>query len=152
MARKSGSSGPLEVRDEFGFKLGEVARLWRAEIGRQLKPMNLSFMQWTTLNQLARVDDELVQKDLAALVGMEGPAMVGVLDRLVESGWVERRVAAQDRRANTVHLTDEGRRLLRTTEKGLHEMRARLLGDVSEAELKRSIAVFAGVLERAGRS
>ena len=148
MGRRDRSGDAKEIRHEFAYKLGEVARLWRGQIDRQLKPLGLSFMQWSTLYQLSRVDREVVQKDLASLVAMEGPAMVGVLDRLVNAGWVERRVAARDRRANTVHLTAGGRRILKRAEKELHEMRARLLCDLSEAEQQRTISVFERVTAR----
>jgi MarR family transcriptional regulator for hemolysin len=132
-------------RFEFAVKLGELARLWRAQIDRHLRPLSLSFMQWQTLTQLARADKELVQKELAAIVGVEGPTMVGVLDRLVERDLVERRVAAHDRRANTVHLTDAGTEILRLAEVELHILRDVLLADLSGEELDICIRVFGHV-------
>jgi MarR family transcriptional regulator for hemolysin len=129
-------------RFEFAVKLGELARLWRAQIDRHLRPLSLSFMQWQTLTQLARADKDPVQKELAAIVGVEGPTMVGVLDRLVERDLVERRVAAHDRRANTVHLTDGGNAILGLAEVELHKLRDVLLADLSGEELDICIRVF----------
>ena len=137
------------LRQTFGYHIGEVARLWRGQIDRHVRPLGLSFMQWLTLLQLSRADKHFVQKDLAQAVGIEGPTMVGVLDRLVEAGLVERRVAAHDRRANTVHLTGSGRAMLRAADKEISKLRDGLLDGLSEAELRTTIAVLAQVGERA---
>lgn len=123
--------------------------MWRGQIDRHVKPLGLSFLQWLTLSQLAAASRTVVQKDLATLVGIEGPAMVGVLDRLVMAGLVERRVAVHDRRANTVHLTSDGRRKLRGAELALAEVRDRLLQDLSDAELESVSDVFERIVARA---
>ncbi len=137
------------LRQTFGYHIGEMARLWRGQIDRHVRPLGLSFMQWVTLLQLSRATDDVVQKDLAQAVGIEGPTMVGVLDRLVRAGLVERRVAAHDRRANTVHLTAAGRAILRAAEKNVGKLRDALLEGLSEAELRTTIAVLAHVAGRA---
>ena len=68
--------------------------------------------------------------------------MVGVLDRLVESHLVERRVAAHDRRANTVHLTGGGRKILRAADRELAALRDTLLEGLTDTELETCIRVF----------
>ena len=143
------ASDDATLRQAFGYHIGEMARLWRGQIDRHVRPLGLSFMQWVTLLQLSRATDDVVQKDLAQAVGIEGPTMVGVLDRLVRAGLVERRVAAHDRRANTVHLTAAGRAILRAADKNVGKLRDALLEGLSEAELRTTIAVLAHVAERA---
>ena len=143
------ASDDATLRQTFGYHIGEMARLWRGQIDRHVRPLGLSFMQWVTLLQLSRATDDVVQKDLAQAVGIEGPTMVGVLDRLVRAGLVERRVAAHDRRANTVHLTAAGRAILRAADKEVGKLRDALLEGLSETELRTTIAVLAHVAERA---
>ena len=143
------ASDDATLRQAFGYHIGEMARLWRGQIDRHVRPLGLSFMQWVTLLQLSRATDDVVQKDLAQAVGIEGPTMVGVLDRLVRAGLVERRVAAHDRRANTVHLTAAGRAILRAADKNVGKLRDALLEGLSEAELRTTITVLAHVAERA---
>ena len=55
----------------FAVSLGDVARLWRGQIDRRLRPCGLSFMQWLTLSQLSRAGRDVGQKDLAALVSID---------------------------------------------------------------------------------
>ncbi len=133
----------------FAVSLGDVARLWRGQIDRRLRPSGLSFMQWLTCSQLSRAGSDVVQKDLAALVSIEGPTMVGILDRLVASGLVERRVSSQDRRANTVHLTMSGHDKLREAEEYLRVLREELLNGLSGPDLEAAIRVFKHIVERA---
>lgn len=133
----------------FAVSLGDVARLWRGQIDRRLRPGGLSFMQWLTCMQLSRAGEDLVQKDLAARVSIEGPAMVGILDRLVSAGLVERRVSTQDRRANTVHLTTSGHDKLHEVEGELRDLRQELLSGLSDADLETGIRVFNHIVKRA---
>ncbi len=149
VVRGDDASDDVTLRQTFGYHIGEMARLWRGQIDRHVRPLGLSFMQWVTLLQLSRATDDVVQKDLAQAVGIEGPTMVGVLDRLVRAGLVERRVAAHDRRANTVHLTAAGRAILRAADKNVGKLRDALLEGLSEAELRTTIAVLGHVAERA---
>ncbi len=148
-ARTDPEIGQAERRREFASRFGDLVRPWRGQISRHVKPLGLTFMQWTTLTQLSNLDEDVVQKDLASLVGIDGPTMVGVLDRLVEAGLVERRVAAHDRRANTVHLTGGGRAILRVADTEIGKLRDVLLEGLSDAELRAAIAVLAHVGARA---
>ena len=133
----------------FSAALGEVARLWRGQIDRCVRPLGLSFMQWLTLSLLARLGEGLVQKDLASAVGIESPTMVGILDRLVDADLVERRVAPNDRRAKTVHLTRRGHALLAKSEVGLRELRETLLDGLSESDILAGTRVLEHVANRA---
>ena len=92
---------------------------------------------------------DVVQKDLAALVTIEGPTMVGILDRLVKSGFVERRQSPQDRRANTVHLTDDGQQKLQEIEGDLRALREEMLAGLSSADLETGTRLLKHIAERA---
>ncbi len=99
-------------QDRFGERMGEVFRHWRQEMDRRLRPLGLSFAQYSVLRALERAEGGLVQKAIAEALAMEGPTLVGVLDRLAAAGLIERREAAHDRRAKLVVLMQDGRDLL----------------------------------------
>ncbi len=138
-----------ETLDEFGVKLGEMGRLWRTQMHRRLKSVGLGYMQWSALRYLAQVGDGCVQKDLAVALGIEGPTMVGVLDRLVAMDLVKRREAQHDRRFKTVHLAPTAHDLLDRAENELRGLRAEMLRDVPEADIKTCIRVFEAMAEQA---
>ena len=137
------------LRKDFGYRVGEVARLWRGLIDRSLKPVGLSFLQWSTLTQLSRAQTGLMQKELALRVSIETPTMVGVLDRLVKGGYAQRRVSSTDRRANTVHLTAKGEAILIESETHLQTLRAGLLSEFSDDDLQLGLALLGRIVDRA---
>jgi DNA-binding MarR family transcriptional regulator len=63
---------------------------------------------------LAKVDDSpgVDQATLAGLIAYDKVTLGGVVDRLVQKGFLRREVSKQDRRARVLTLSDEGQALL----------------------------------------
>jgi DNA-binding MarR family transcriptional regulator len=57
----------------------------------------------------------LTASKLAAILGMQRPAVSRVLKSLVARGWIERRRSEDDQRAVRVHPTSAGKQLLQAT-------------------------------------
>lgn len=110
-------------RERFGRLIGEIHRLWRLRMNERLRPLGLSQSRWTTLRTLHREGEGIAQAELAARVGIEAPTLVGILDGLVHSGYVVRRVSPEDRRVRTVHLTPRAQRQLAEIERVATELR-----------------------------
>jgi len=141
----------MNQREQFGQLLGETARAWRAALDRRLAPVGLSGARWRVLLHLARTDVPLSQKELAHRIGIEGPTLVALLDRMVQDQWVERRPSDSDRRSNTVHLTARARRTIRRIEATAAALREELLSGVSKDELDGCARVLARIRDRAER-
>jgi len=120
----------------FGQLLGETARLWRSALDRRLAPLGLSRAQWQVLLHVVRSDEGLSQKELARRVGVEAPTLVGLLDRMARSGWIERTPCGHDRRSKIVHLTEHARGLIDRIEAIAAEVRGELLRDHDRDELE----------------
>ncbi len=131
-----------DVRDAFSAGLRDVGRLLRGEIDRRLRPLGLSYLQWATLTYLARAGDGVVQKDLAASLGIDGPSMVGILDRLVKAGLVERREVPADRRFKAVYLTDAAAAVLAQGEAETRALHRSILAGVPREDIETCIHVF----------
>jgi MarR family transcriptional regulator for hemolysin len=123
------------LQDNFGALLAETARAWRNKLDQRLKPLGLSQAKWFTLLQLDRHGEGKTQKELAILLEIEGPTLVGLLDRLAHDGWIERREADYDRRAKTVHLQPKARELLRDINEIAASLRRELLSDITFEEI-----------------
>lgn len=122
--------------EHFAVLLAETARAWRNKLDQRLRPLGLSQAKWFTLLQLGRHGEGKTQKELATLLGIEGPTLVGLLDRLAHDGWIERREAAYDRRAKTVHLQPKARELLRDINEIAASLRQELLADITFEEIE----------------
>lgn len=135
--------------EHFGQLLGETARAWRFALDRRLQPVGLSRARWLVLLHLARAEQPLTQKELAARVGIESSTLVGQLDRMMRDGWVERQPSANDRRSNRVHLTPRARSVIDHIEAAAAELRDELMQGLSEADLQRCMRLLAQIKQRA---
>ena len=81
----------------LGFLLHDVARLLRKRFEQKAKGLGLTRSQWQILAHLAQ-NDGIQQGMLADLLELEPISLVRILDRLEQSGLVERRAHPTDRR------------------------------------------------------
>ena len=93
----------------FGLELVEMAHKWRRLLDTRLRPEGLSQATWRTLFFVSRATNGIQQKDLAVAIGIEGPSLVRLLDRLESEGLLERQISPEDRRGKIVDLTELGR-------------------------------------------
>jgi len=98
----------------FGAWLGLAVAYQRHHrvLTERLKPLEVSVAQLDVLANL-HVTGACRQKELAARLLVTKANVTGLLNRLVDRGWVERREDADDRRANQVVLTRAGKRVAR---------------------------------------
>ncbi|SNB78301.1 transcriptional regulator, MarR family [Arboricoccus pini] len=147
------STPPISAaRQTFGLRLLRVSRLWRRAVNEVLARYNLSESTSLPLFLLRAGGSGLRQGALAAQLGIEGPSLVRLLDRLAAEGLVERWPDPSDRRARTVHLTPSGLALVERIDEVLTDTRLRLTGQVSEAELEVCLGVFDQVETSAARA
>lgn len=137
---------------EFGYQLAFVARRWRRELDEALSGFGLTDASWRPLVHLGRLGEGARQNDLARSLGIEGPSLVRLLDRLAAAGFLERREDPSDRRAKTLHLTPEGRRLVDRLVAVVSDACASLLDEVDEADFAACMRVFARLAARAEKS
>lgn len=123
------------ARDDFGFRLYLVARLWRREVDEALGRYGLSAATWQPLLHVSRLGEGIRQRDLAESLGIEGPSLVRLLDTLETQGLIERREDESDRRAKAVHLTEDGRTLVEGIRGIAAEVRERLLAGVADEDV-----------------
>lgn len=88
----------------FGFLVHDVSRLLRKRFDRRARGLGLTKSQWIVLVHLAR-HEGIHQVGLAEILELEPATLARHVDRLQETGWVERRPDPADRRAWRLHLT-----------------------------------------------
>jgi MarR family transcriptional regulator for hemolysin len=141
---------PLDDQEQFGFRIGLVARLWRGEIDRQLATFGLTESRWLTLLHLSRLPESVTQRELAEAVGVQGPTLVRTLDRLEAEGLIERRTEAADRRTKSVHLRAEAAPILERIEEAAAAVRAEIFSDISHTEVTTCLKVFDQIAGKLG--
>ena len=98
------------VADSVGPRLRMAAKSARMLLERHLSHAGASFGNWTVLATLEG-GGPMIQRALAASLGIEGPTLTRHLDRLEELGLIRRNRTGADRRYARVELTAAGQTL-----------------------------------------
>ena len=99
------------MSDSLGFLISDVSRLMRRRFDERAREVGATRAQWRTLTTLSR-NEGLNQGALADLLEVEPITLCRMIDRLEESGLVERRRDPADRRAWQLFLTDKSKPIL----------------------------------------
>ena len=129
------------VHRHFMSLMAQMNRQWRRVIDRQLQPLGLTEATWLPLLHLARAEQPMRQKDLAASLLLDSSSVVRLIDGLESGGLVER-CEDTDRRAKTIHLTPLGQSTVKRVEELVRESRNGILACVPEHELEQTFRVL----------
>lgn len=105
-------------------------------------PGSISEASLFPLITIGRLGEGVRQNAVAEEIGVEGPGLVRLLDMLAEQQLIERREDPEDRRAKTLWLTDDGRKLRLRIEEYLTDIRTRMLSSHSREELAAALRVL----------
>ena len=133
---------PALARDEFLFKLFRTRNRIRFALDAVFKPLGVTDATWRVLFYLHRRGDGCMQKDLANEMGIEGPTLVRLLDRLEEQGLIQRQPAPHDRRGKMVYLTDGAEPVISQLQELSSKSLSSLLDTITDAEMETCVNVF----------
>jgi MarR family transcriptional regulator, transcriptional regulator for hemolysin len=119
-----------------------ASRQWQRLVDTALSEYGISGACTSPLLLIGRSGGGIRQVALAQQLGMEGPSLVRLLDRLGEQGLVRRESDSSDRRANLLWLTDEGQALVGRLEARLVELRGDVFGALSAAEIQANLKLW----------
>jgi MarR family transcriptional regulator for hemolysin len=133
------------VEERFSAALHATARSWRLAIDARLKDLGIGqavehrhaegvgFLAHAGM--IAKSKEAPSQRELADLLGIEGPSVVSMLDRLERDGLVRRAPSPLDRRVKLAHLTDDGRALYARVRKEADAFRVSMLDGLPQETL-----------------
>lgn len=136
------------TKELFGIAIGDCARIWRNKVNERLRPLGLSQATWLTLWNLSWFPEGLGQAELAERLGIEGPTLVRLLDRLEKDGLVQRIASVDDRRRKVVVLTESARPLLGQVKKIIAELRMDVMEAIPDEQLAAGLQLLKLVQER----
>ena len=140
---------PAPNTNEFGLLLFGTARAWRTKLDQRLRPLGLSQGKWRTLIHLSQGGNKLTQKEIAERMGIEGPTLAGLLDRLQEDGWIKRRESPSDRRCKIVHLQRRSKAVLEEIFNTAQGLRHELIENIPPHDLEACIRVLTQIRKKA---
>ncbi|WP_176038228.1 MarR family winged helix-turn-helix transcriptional regulator [Brucella tritici] len=135
-------------RSQFGIRFSLLARRWRRALDIRLAEAGLTDATWVPLVHLHQTGGGLTQKELAALVGIDGSSLVRLLDILCRQGLAERRVDERDSRARLVHLTAQGEKRVAEIRQELAKGEKEMLADLSDDDIATILRSFDSIEHR----
>jgi len=127
-----------ESSSNLGFLMHDVARLMRKRFEQHARGLGLTRSQWQVLAYLSR-NEGISQTGLADLLDVEPITLSRIVDRLVETGFVDRTPHATDRRVWCLRLTEAARPKLKQVRELGERTRRETLAGVSDSDRQRLI-------------
>jgi MarR family transcriptional regulator for hemolysin len=103
----------FDFENSIGFIVNRTAKALIYVFDQELrKKIGITFGQWKIIVILANNNDGLSQKEIANKLGLDGPTIIPIIDKLEKDEFVKRIVDMNDRRNNQVFLTEKTTGLL----------------------------------------
>ena len=93
-----------DFKESIGYSIAMANRALRKALDSELEHYGITFSQWQVLAGLA-LEGEISQVKLAEQIGVEGPTLVRILDRMEQTGWIKRKASLRDRRQKLISPT-----------------------------------------------
>src|ERR687889_2348147 len=98
----------FDFENSIGFVINRTGKVLIHAFDQELrKNVGITFSQWKIIITLVNNDDSLTQKEIADKLGLEGPTLIPIIDKLEKDGFVIRKVDNNDRRNNRIFLTEK---------------------------------------------
>ncbi len=123
------------TEERFSMALHNTTRIWRQALDRRLKGLGVGQAGWMAIANIAKSKAALSQIELANRLGVEGPTVVSLVDRLVKADLVERVPSETDRRVKHVVLTEAGQALYAEVKTVADAYRKEMLSSFDKAQL-----------------
>jgi len=137
---------PRSLNREFAFTINDVARMLRTYADHKARQFGMTRAQWVVLARLDRFEG-LKQSELAEMLDLQPISLTRLLDRLCDSGLIERRADPNDRRAKRLFLTPAARPLLERLADLGEDLLATALAGVERESVEQMVAQLAIVKE-----
>jgi DNA-binding MarR family transcriptional regulator len=133
------------------FEIGETAHALRKAFDRRAVGLGVTRAQWKVLFRLTR-QPGLRQIELADMLDIEPITLSRIVDRLEESGLVERAADPSDRRAWRLHVTAKAQPLVEKLRAIADEMIADAFAGIDPKDIEITRQVLGKARENASRA
>jgi MarR family transcriptional regulator for hemolysin len=124
---------------ELAFNINDVARLLKTYADQRARDLGMTRAQWAVLARIESAQG-LKQIELAETLDLQPITLTRLIDRLCDSGLIERRSDPDDRRAKRLYLTPAARPVLDGLSRIGKDMMATVLAGLDPAAVEQLLA------------
>ncbi|MDZ4816822.1 MAG: MarR family transcriptional regulator [Verrucomicrobiota bacterium] len=126
---------------ELAHIMMRLQRCFLISLSHQLAKGNISISQYTLLSFLNQ-DESRNMSQLAQLMGHTTAAATGLIDRMVEAGYVERFHSTEDRRKVLVRITQKGVGVVQAVQNDISKNLGEVMKVLSADEQEYWLAIY----------
>jgi len=119
-----------------------VGRRYRRMLDQALREVGHSQVRWEVLHAVYIARGESTLMEVAARIGLEGPSIVGTMEKLETGGFIERRDNEADRRSKLIRLTNKGHEAIGAMTVIVDQQREKLLAGIDEKDVDAMLRVL----------
>ena len=125
-----------DFHNSIGFIVNKTAKAFVKALDSELREeVGVSVGQWKVMVMLVN-QNGLTQKEIAERLGLEGPTLIPIIDKMEKDNLVVRRVDSSDRRNNRIYRTEKANELWSEMVKCAVRVRQVSLKDISDANIE----------------
>jgi DNA-binding MarR family transcriptional regulator len=132
---------PSDLHSHIGFWLRYVSNHVSHAFMQKLTTSNVTVAEWVILREMFS-RNATIPSDLAELTGLTRGAISKLADRLIAKKLLARTYAKDDRRYQTLALTEAGRRIVPTLASIADENDARFFAELTKKERRRLLTIL----------
>lgn len=125
-----------DFQESVGFIVNRTAKAFVKSLDLELREkVGVTMGQWKVIVMLIN-EDGLAQKEIAERLGLEGPTLIPIIDKMERDNLVVRKVDATDRRNNRIYRTEKANKLWDAMVKCALKIRRVSLKDIPEENIE----------------
>jgi MarR family transcriptional regulator for hemolysin len=133
-----------DFENSIGFIVNRTARAFVKALDTELREkVGITVGQWKVIVMLVN-QNGLTQKETADKLGLEGPTLIPIIDKMEKEGLVVRRVDSSDRRNNRIYRTEKADALWDRMVECATKVRQVSIKDISED----NVSIMRNALEK----
>ncbi len=124
-----------DFQNNIGFIVNKTAKAFVKALDSELREkVGVTVGQWKVMVMLVN-QDGLTQKETAERLGLEGPTLIPIIDKMEKDELVVRRIDPYDRRNNRIYRTEKANELWNEMVKCAAKIRQVSLKDIPEENI-----------------
>jgi MarR family transcriptional regulator for hemolysin len=129
------STQKYDFQNNIGFIVNKAAKAFVKALDSELREkVGVTVGQWKVMVMLVN-QDGLTQKETAERLGLEGPTLIPIIDKMEQDDLVVRKVDPSDRRNNRIYRTEKANELWNEMVKCAAKVRQVSLKDIPEENI-----------------
>ena len=124
-----------DFQNSIGFIVNKTAKAFVKALDSELREkVGVTVGQWKVMVMLVN-QDGLSQKEIAERLGLEGPTLIPIIDKMEKDELVVRKIDPYDRRNNRIYRTEKANELWNEMVKCATKIRQVSLKDIPEENI-----------------